>query len=146
MILWINRNLCSKQQFSVKKTLKLKLNNREWKTFPIFLSTNSYELPLCASGNLNISAVFLLSAITRNHSTSLISINIRKLIIIGMTDKRTYPFPPHSGACTYIRNRGNGACTKSESKFSIFFCCINNLSISYISACHYSEPQISLPL
>ena len=90
MILWINRNLCSKQQFTVKKTLKLKLNNREWKTFPIFLSTNSYELPLCASGNLNISAVFLLSAITRNHSTSLISINIRKLIIIGITDKRTY--------------------------------------------------------
>ena len=45
---------------------------------------------MCASGNLNISAVFLLSAITRNHSTSLISTNIRKLIIIGMTDKRTY--------------------------------------------------------
>ena len=31
-----------------------------------------------------------------------------------------YLIPLHSGACTYIRNRDNVACTKSESKMHFF--------------------------
>ena len=39
--------------------------------------------------------------------------------------------PPHCGSCTCVRNRGNGAFTKSESKVHFFY-----FKKSYISACH----------
>ena len=41
-----------------------------------------------------------------------------------------------------VRNRGNGACTKSESKvhISLFR---KNRAVSYISACHCKDPTFS---
>ena len=44
----------------------------------------------------------------------------RKMTNSLMRVTKCYPVPPHSRACTYVRNRGCGACSKSESKFSIF--------------------------
>ena len=53
----------------------------------------------------------------------------------------SYRIPPDCGACTYIRNRGNGACTKSESKVH-FFWLQKIWPVSYISACTYRDPKI----
>ena len=53
-----------------------------------------------------------------------------------------YRIPPYCGACTYVRNRGNGACTKSVSKVVLFFL-RKNCAVSYIRACLCRGPKIS---
>ena len=53
-----------------------------------------------------------------------------------------YRIPPYCGACTCVRNRGNGACTKSGSKVHFFYPS-KNRAVSYISACLCRDPKIS---